>query len=57
MAIYQATNTLIEKLDSIQSSFLKRLGYTEEDAFKSFKIAPLCLRRDIAMLGFIQKIV
>ena len=57
VAIYHATDTLLAKLDKLQIRFLQRLGYSEEVAFQNFKLAPLRLRRDIAMLGVIHKVV
>ena len=57
IAIYHATETLLSKVGKLQTRFLHRLGYSEEPAFEKFKMAPLELRRDIAMLGLIHKSV
>ena len=43
-------------IDSLQRSFLYQLSLTEEQAFLSFNLVPLKLRRNIAALGFLHKI-
>jgi hypothetical protein len=54
-AICHACATSLSKLDRIQASFVRDLSLTEEMAFLDFNFAPLCLRRDIGILGFIHK--
>ena len=39
----------------MQASFLHAVGVSVSDAFLNFNLAPLNLRRDIAMLGLLQK--
>ena len=54
-AIYHATNTELQSVDRIQRGFLRDLGVSEADAMIHFNLAPLCTRRDIAMLGVIHR--
>ena len=42
-------------MDRLQRTFVHSLNLSIEDAFLHFNLAPLCLRRDIAMLGFLHK--
>ena len=53
--IYHACNTHLDRLDATQTQFLQELGIDEADALLSYGLAPLKLRRDIAMLGVIQR--
>ena len=54
--IYHATSSVLQPLDNVQTKFINNLHMTECEAFLNFNLAPLCLRRDIAMLGFIHKV-
>ncbi|CAE8622387.1 unnamed protein product [Polarella glacialis] len=54
-AVYHASATVLARLDHLQGRFLRELNLAEEDAFLNFNLAPLSLRRDIAMLGLIFK--
>ena len=54
-AIYHCSQILINKMDQIQRTFLHELQITDENAFLEFNFAPLNLRRDIALLGFLHK--
>ena len=54
-AILHASETALNKLDNLQRSFLRELHMTEEEAFLEFNFAPSALRRDIGILGFLQK--
>ena len=49
-AIYHATRAVIGRLDGMQTRFLEKVGISEH-----FKLAPLGVRRDIAMLGLIHR--
>ena len=42
-------------MDRLQDSFLKELGVSKEDAFIHFNLAPLPMRRDIAILGLLHR--
>ena len=55
--IYHGTKTQLDTIDRIQRRFLRFIGLTEEQAFLKYKLAPLSLRRSIAMLGFIYRCV
>ena len=50
-----ASDTILEKLDRLQSHYVKELHITEENAFLYFNFAPPSLRRDIGILGFLHK--
>ena len=54
-AIYHATQTVLSRLDEIQPRFLKDAGVDEVTALVEFHLAPLPVRRDIAMLGLIHR--
>ena len=56
-AIYHASTTLLEGVDRVQKGFLAEFGVDEVCAFEAFNLAPLCLRRDLAMLGLIHRSV
>ena len=55
--IYHACSTVLSELDLVLSRFLMQIGLSEADAFMHFNLAPLCVRRDIAMLGVIHRAV
>ena len=54
-AIYHATLTVLRQLDYQQHRFLRELGITPEAALHDFNLAPLQMRRDIAMLGVLHR--
>ena len=56
IAIYHAAESNLDKLDDLQSHFLRDIGVTESEAFLNYNLAPLRLRRDIAALGLLHKI-
>ena len=56
-AIYHAADSHLKDVDSVQDSFIRALGLSAESAFVDFKMPPLCLRRDIAILGLLHKVV
>ena len=49
--------TSLELLDEVQAKLLTAAGVTKIEAIKEFKLAPLAVRRDIAMLGVIHRAV
>ena len=55
--IHHASRSILQMLDEVQTSFLSSLGLSEEDALLRFRLAPLCSRRDIAMLGLLHRVV
>ena len=54
-ALYHATRTLLQRLDEVQSRFLRDIGVDEVTALMEFNLAPLEVRRDIALLGMIHR--
>ena len=58
-AIYHASATVLNNVDSVQRMFLKDMNVSSEDALmdKSFNLAPLGMKRDMAMLGVIHRAV
>jgi hypothetical protein len=54
-AVYHCTRALLERLDAVQSRFLRQAGVDEVTALIEFHLAPLSVRRDIAMLGMIHR--
>ena len=47
----------MQKLDRVQMRFLKDAGAEEADALMYFNLAPLSVRRDIAMMGVLHRTV
>merc|ERR1712176_1514423 len=45
------------RLDRVQSKFLGEVGIDEITALMEFNLAPLAVRRDIAMLGILHRTV
>ena len=56
-AIYHATDFILAALDRVQDRFLDAVGLSQVSALLEFKLAPLRSRRDIALLGFLHRIV
>ena len=56
-ALYHSCDTHLNRLDAVQRRFLNELDITEEDAIVQFNLAPLSVRRDVAMLGLIHRAV
>ena len=56
VAIYHAAPSNLQVIDDLQLRFLRALNLPEEAAFLEFNLAPLQLRRDIAVLGLLHKI-
>ena len=54
-AIYQATTSVLRQLDRTLDRFLRELGITRKAALFDFHLAPLCMRRDIALLGLLHR--
>ena len=48
-AIYHADSAYLDMLDFTQVSFLREIGFNEREAFSYFNLAPLQVRRDIAI--------
>ena len=54
-AVYHATRSVLSRLDAVQSRFLRDVGVDDVTAVAEFRLAPLAVRRDIAMLGLIHR--
>ena len=55
-AIFHAAPSKLERLDTVQSSFLRHMEINERQAYLEFNLAPLQLRLDIGMFGVLYKI-
>ena len=55
--LLHASDSVLMPLDMIQNRFLSKIGITIEDAALHFKLIPLRQRRQIAVLGVIQRTV
>ena len=53
--MYHATRAVLSRLDAVQSKFLRDVGVDDVTAIAEFHLAPLAVRRDIAMLGVIHR--
>ena len=54
--LYHAAPSTLERVDRVQRRFLVELGLSEVDALKHYRVAPLCSRRDMGMLGALHKL-
>lgn len=54
-AIYHGTREVLARLDAVQTKFLRDVGIDEVTALMEFNLAPLRMRRDIAMLGVLHR--
>ena len=54
-AIYHATQTVLQPLDRSLDIFLRDVQLDARSAFLVHLMAPLGMRRDLAMLGFLHK--
>ena len=55
--VHFASTSILQQLDDVQSRFLRQLELSDESAFVHFNLAPLNVRRDIAILGVIHRAV
>ena len=53
--IYHATDTALMPLDRLQRIFANNFNMDEAAAFQRYNLAPLCFRRDVAILDFLHK--
>lgn len=56
VAYSHATKYVLAPLDRTQSRLLRELGLSEIRAFEVYRLAPLCMRRDIGMMGLLHRI-
>ena len=54
-AVYHATSSVLAQLDRLHDSFLREIGLSREEALIHFNLAPLSMRRDIALLGLLHR--
>ena len=54
--LYHAAPTVLNRIDRVQRRFLRELGFSEVEALRRFRLAPLPCRRDMAMLGALHKV-
>ena len=52
--IFHCTKSKLDAIDRIQRRFLSFIGMSWTDAFVNYNLAPLSLRRSIAMLGLMS---
>ena len=53
---FHAAASVLDGIDRVQRRFLRELGMSDEDALLHFRLAPLQLRRQIGILGFLHRI-
>ena len=53
--LHFASSSVLNEVDDGQVRFLRELDLSEESAFMTFNVAPLQVRRDIAVLGVIHR--
>ena len=56
-AVYHASRSVLAPVDNVLDSFLRRLHVTSAEALLRYNLAPLCSRRDMAMLGLLHRTV
>ena len=54
--VYHCCNKNLAGLNHVQDFFLYDLGLSTIQAFIDYRLAPLCCRRDMAMLGLLCKV-
>ena len=55
-AIYHAAPSILKQLDDTFVHFLEHVGISEETAILQYNLAPLSMRRDLAMLALLHKV-
>ncbi len=53
---YHASTSVLACIDRVQRRFLREINMTETDALLNYRLAPLRVRRDIAILGFLHRV-
>ena len=54
--IYHAAVSVLDCIDRVQKRFCREINIDEITALSKFRLAPLCTRRDISILGVFHKI-
>ena len=55
-ASYHAAPTILKQLDDVFDVFLEHVGISMQAALVDYNLAPLCTRRDLAMLALLHKV-
>ena len=55
--LYHAASSVLQQVDALFVRFLREVDLTATQAFLDYGLAPLRLRRDVAMLGLLHKCV
>ncbi len=55
--VHFASTNVLNELDDVQTRFVRQLDLDEVSAFMSLNLAPLCVRRDISILGVIHRAI
>ena len=55
--VHFASSSVLNVLDDVQARFVRQLNLDEETAFMRFNMLPLCVRRDVSILGVIHRAV
>ena len=55
-ALHHAAPSVLNTIDRVQRRFLREINVSELEAFKSFNLAPLRVRRNNSMLGLLYRI-
>ena len=55
-ALHHAAPTVLDVIDRVQRRFLREIGISESHALIHYRLAPLPVRRDIAMLGLLHRV-
>ena len=55
--VHFASSSVLNVLDDVQTRFVRQLNLDEETAFMRFNMLPLCVRRDVSILGVIHRAV
>ena len=53
---FHACESTLASIDHIQNCFLRAVAMSEEEALLKFRLAPLSMRRRIAILGFLHRV-
>ena len=53
---HHASTSVPACIDGVHRRFLREINLTETDVLLNYRLAPLCVRRDIASLGFLHRV-
>ena len=52
---FHASTSLLDKIDQVQTNFIRKIGVSDREAFLEHNFMPCILRRNIAILGLLHK--